>query len=91
MHALILSVILAMAPSSTVPQNAVRDARSAVAAAAAEVEITRKHWDDAVAGDHPVPAGKWARRHFAAMQTLKAAEANLRTTERDAHVDRSHG
>lgn len=49
-------------------------AESALRAARTELVAARAHWDAAVAGDHPNPAGTWARRHFAAMQKLKAAE-----------------
>jgi hypothetical protein len=66
MYALLMSLVLAgSSPSSQLQQ------------AHHEVEITRSHWDAAVAGDHPVEAGKWARRHFVAMQKLKAERARL--------------
>ncbi len=41
--------------------------------ARAEVTLTRAHWDLAVANGHPVAAGKWAVRHFEALQARKAA------------------
>ena len=61
MHALLLALVL----SAHRPDPALRDALH-------RVEVTRAKWDAAVAGDHPVAAGKWARRHFAAMQRVKA-------------------
>ncbi|CAN5914389.1 hypothetical protein BH11MYX3_BH11MYX3_43330 [soil metagenome] len=54
--------------------NALRQAEGAVRAARAELVAARTRWDAAVANDHPNPAGAWARRHFAAMQQVKAAE-----------------
>ena len=42
--------------------------------ATSPVAIARAKWDAAVAGGHPVEAGVWARRHFAAMQQARAAE-----------------
>ena len=65
MHAFLMSALLgASAPHATAQ---VRQAEH-------EVQATRAQWDAAVAGDHPVAAGAWARKHFDALQKLKAAK-----------------
>jgi hypothetical protein len=51
-----------------------RQAETALRAARSELVAARTRWDAAIAGDHPNPAGAWARRHFAAMQQVKVAE-----------------
>jgi hypothetical protein len=47
--------------------------------ARAQVDLTRAHWDLAVANGHPVAAGKWAVRHFEALQARKAAALRVET------------
>jgi hypothetical protein len=48
-------------------------AADALQIATAAKIYARAKWDAAVAGGHPVPAGKWAQRHFDAMQAERAA------------------
>ncbi len=50
--------------------------------AAQQVVITRAKWDAAVAAGHPVEAGVWARRHFAALQAVRKAERPVRARVR---------
>jgi hypothetical protein len=57
----------------------------ALAMARENVAQLRARWDEAVAGDHPVPAGRFARLHFEAMQIRTAAQA--RWTAATARVD----
>jgi hypothetical protein len=62
-------------PSAAHDETAeMQQAESALRAARTELVAARTRWDAAVAGDHPNPAGTWARRHFAAMQRVKVAE-----------------
>jgi hypothetical protein len=70
MHALILSALLAISPAHAAPQVELRDATH-------ELAVARAKWDAAVAGGHPVRAGKWARLHFEAMQKVNAARQRL--------------
>lgn len=65
MTALIFSMFLSVSPAKP----------DALAQAQHEVEVTRAKWDAAVAGEHPVRAGRWAQRHFAAMQKVKQLRA----------------
>jgi hypothetical protein len=51
----------------------------ALKAARDQVSAARARWDAAVADDDPVQAGKWARRHFDAMQVRSSALARWRT------------
>ncbi len=84
MKAILLSALLAVTASTaradthsiTVTDDTaeLRQAETALRAARAELVAARTRWDAAVAGAHPNPAGAWARRHFAAMQQVKAAE-----------------
>ncbi len=84
MKVILLSALLATAVTTaradTLPSTAhsdtaeLRQAETALRAARNELVAARTHWDNAVTGDHPNPAGAWARRHFAAMQQVKAAE-----------------
>ena len=63
MHAFLLSLLMSVSPGHA-SQTELRTAMH-------EVEVTKAKWDAAVVGEHPVPAGKWAVRHFAAMQKVK--------------------
>ncbi len=82
MKAILLSTLFAVtsAHADALPSAAhdetveVQRAESALRAARSELVAARAHWDAAVAGDHPNPAGTWARRHFAALQKVKVAE-----------------
>jgi hypothetical protein len=44
-----------------------------LATARADEALSRAYWDDAVTGDHPRAAGRWAIRHFQAMQAEREA------------------
>jgi hypothetical protein len=70
---------VAAAEPSSLPTLEHRELRAldALDQARAEVAATRQAWDRAVAGDHPIAAGKWAVRHFEAMQARKAAAARV--------------
>jgi hypothetical protein len=84
MKVILLTALLATAattaradaiPSTVHSETAeLRQAETALRAARNELVAARTHWDAAVSGDHPNPAGAWARRHFAAMQQVKVAE-----------------
>lgn len=56
-------------------ERAATEATRAYDDARAEVAELRAAWDAAVAGGHPVPAGRWARLHFEAVQRRNAAHA----------------
>jgi hypothetical protein len=70
MHALIVSALLAISPAHASQRVELREATH-------ELAVARAEWDAAVAGGHPVSAGKWARRHFAAMQKVNTARQRL--------------
>jgi hypothetical protein len=59
-------------------------ARAALQAALDRKRHARARWDAAVAGDHPVAAGTWARRYFDAKQEHR--DAQLRWNHAAARV-----
>lgn len=59
-------------------------ARAELQAALDRTLHARARWDAAVAGDHPVAAGTWARRYFDAKQEHR--DAQLRWNQAAARV-----
>lgn len=70
MHAFLLSMLMSVSPNHA--------ASSELRTAMHEVDVTKAKWDAAVAGEHPVPAGKWAVRHFEAMQKVKRLQNTVK-------------
>jgi len=63
-------------------------AADALQVATAAKIYARAKWDAAVAGGHPVAAGKWAQRHFDAMQAERAARVRWQSAARQLSASR---
>ncbi len=81
MKAILLCALLAATASTsagadprTSETTELRQAEDNLHVARTELAAARIRWDAAVAGEHPNPAGRWARQHLAAMQQVKLAE-----------------
>jgi|HubBroStandDraft_2_1064218.scaffolds.fasta_scaffold515363_2 hypothetical protein len=92
---LLVALLTAATAAGADPMGTTRHVQAANTAsvelqsAEARVAETRRQWDAAVAGGHPVAAGTWAVRHYEAMQARRVAYERSHTAAARVAVARS--